>query len=543
MKKTETVATVDAATFGKAMSLLAKVAGKNADTSVTIKDSELTVMVYEPRLCGKALYRIPLDGEAERRGFEGKASDFARFSTLFRHGDVSLIVDDGALVATDGERSEVFGRLVDKVSNRDVVAAGRVVGWDATASASVDVRTLRGCLASCAASVSKEKQRPVLTKLHLKWRDGRFLMESSDRFRLSRAYRVADAGAKLECLVMPQLIKALPMGATVLFEGREYSDARISVDALPGLVLSVEWGVFPAMERCLIDEAEAKTSSVVSGKALAEAVAEVGKAHADAVAKVGKEPKKWFPVFLRFRDGGIDVADEAGVGERVVSADVTGEERVVAFNSAYLLDAIASAHAFGDGDAIVVYGLEWIKPWYFRLESDSPADGVERGVHSLVPMALGGGCWAKKAKKPKAKAAKPKAVKAVKAERAEKAKAVKKAEPKAVKKAVAEPEAITQEIAEVPPKPVATKVVGVSDGVKVREIVIPSGVACRDIPELAGRERLRHFRDSRGRKLAYVAGRGAGTLVAWREIYVRGADVDLEARVMAAAAERLAMAA
>lgn len=100
-----------------------------------------------------------------------------------------------------------------------------------------------------------------------------------------------------------------------------------------------------------------------------------------------------------------------------------------------------------------------------------------------------------------------------------------------------EPEPVTAEIPEMPPK---TTMFAVSYA------TLPDLMPVRDCPELYGLGRIRPFRTSKGRKVAYVASFNGKCVVAYRGRYARGSDKVLEKAVadyVAVARERWAKAA
>lgn len=90
---------------------------------------------------------------------------------------------------------------------------------------------------------------------------------------------------------------------------------------------------------------------------------------------------------------------------------------------------------------------------------------------------------------------------------------------------VCEPEPVTAEIPEIPPEPD-----GEARSSSVRVLTIPAMVPVRELEAFRGFRRPKHFRDAKGRKLAYVATDGVRVLVAYRATY-EGGDSDLEQRV------------
>lgn len=90
---------------------------------------------------------------------------------------------------------------------------------------------------------------------------------------------------------------------------------------------------------------------------------------------------------------------------------------------------------------------------------------------------------------------------------------------------VVEPEPVTAEIPEVPPQTEPHEVVATSSAVMVRKVVIPGGKSVRELADVFGgfRHKPRGFRDSKGRRVAYVAFDGTGGVIAYRDYYT---DVD-----------------
>ncbi|WP_223852145.1 hypothetical protein [Bifidobacterium myosotis] len=86
----------------------------------------------------------------------------------------------------------------------------------------------------------------------------------------------------------------------------------------------------------------------------------------------------------------------------------------------------------------------------------------------------------------------------------------------------AEPEPVTQEIPEIPAQTTVKAVSYAS---------LPDMLPARECPELQGLGRIRHFRTSEGRKVAYVASANGKCVVAYRERYKRGSDRTLEKAV------------
>lgn len=90
---------------------------------------------------------------------------------------------------------------------------------------------------------------------------------------------------------------------------------------------------------------------------------------------------------------------------------------------------------------------------------------------------------------------------------------------------VVEPEPVTAEIPEIPPQTEPHEVVATSSAVIVRKVVIPGGKSVKELADVFGgfKHKPRGFRDSMGRRVAYVAFDGTGGVIAYRDYYT---DVD-----------------
>lgn len=90
---------------------------------------------------------------------------------------------------------------------------------------------------------------------------------------------------------------------------------------------------------------------------------------------------------------------------------------------------------------------------------------------------------------------------------------------------VVEPEPVTAEIPEIPPQTEPHEVVTTSSAVIVRNVVIPGGKSVKELADVFGgfKHKPRGFRDSMGRRVAYVAFDGTGGVIAYRDYYT---DVD-----------------
>lgn len=95
---------------------------------------------------------------------------------------------------------------------------------------------------------------------------------------------------------------------------------------------------------------------------------------------------------------------------------------------------------------------------------------------------------------------------------------------------VVEPEPVTAKIPEVPPQTEPHEVVATSSAVIVRKVVIPGGKSVKELSDVFGgfKHKPRGFRDSTGRRVAYVAFDGTGGVIAYRDCYTQGVDARLE---------------
>lgn len=102
---------------------------------------------------------------------------------------------------------------------------------------------------------------------------------------------------------------------------------------------------------------------------------------------------------------------------------------------------------------------------------------------------------------------------------------------------VVEPEPVTAEIPEVPPQTEPHEVVRTSSAVMVRKMTIPGGKSVKELADVFGAyvHKPRGFRDSKGRRVAYVAFDGTGGVIAYRNYYT-----DVDARLEEQIADYLA---
>lgn len=107
------------------------------------------------------------------------------------------------------------------------------------------------------------------------------------------------------------------------------------------------------------------------------------------------------------------------------------------------------------------------------------------------------------------------------------------AEPGSAAVGTVEPEPVTAEIPEVPPRVESHEVVKTSDAIVVRRVVIPGGKSVKELSDVFGAypRRPRGFRDSKGRRVAYVAFDKRGGVVAFRDFYELGSDDAVESAI------------
>ena len=91
-----------------------------------------------------------------------------------------------------------------------------------------------------------------------------------------------------------------------------------------------------------------------------------------------------------------------------------------------------------------------------------------------------------------------------------------------------EPEAVTREIPEVPPATEPHEVVRTSTAVVVRKVTIPGGKSVRELADVFGMysHKPRGFRDSKGRRVAYVAFDRSSGVIAYRDYYTLDEKVE-----------------
>lgn len=97
---------------------------------------------------------------------------------------------------------------------------------------------------------------------------------------------------------------------------------------------------------------------------------------------------------------------------------------------------------------------------------------------------------------------------------------------------VVEPEPVTAEIPEIPPQTEPHEVVATSSAIIVRKVVIPGGKSVKELADVFDgfKHKPRGFRDSTGRRVAYVAFDGTGGVIAYRDYYT-DVDARLEERI------------
>lgn len=102
---------------------------------------------------------------------------------------------------------------------------------------------------------------------------------------------------------------------------------------------------------------------------------------------------------------------------------------------------------------------------------------------------------------------------------------------------VVEPEPVTAEIPEIPPQTEPHEVVATSSAIIVRKVTIPGGKSVKELADVFGgfKHKPRGFRDSTGRRVAYVAFDGTGGVIAYRDYYT-----DVDARLEEQIADYLA---
>lgn len=425
--------------------------------------------------------------------------------------------------------------------------------------------------------VSKEEQRPVLTAVDMDVVGGMLRLQSTDRFRMAVAcVRGAvierDGGKGFDCFARAKFLKLFAdktIGALRLEYRKDDYGGAVSVGCMIAgwnvFMSAVSDGEFPsgAIARCWTckgrDDNGYGHGFVCDVKQLKDVVAKL---------KTGR----YDPLCFSMAANGVAVTNKLGMSYQLPGVGCVGAssgETVTSFylNPTYVSELLARVAALGKSVEFLTstgYSGVWIGP---VVDVDNPFEttGLGGEGYLLMPM-CGAACdfecgevnpvgtfrpdapkvkpvfglvdapeWAfvdsitSKPKRSKSKRSKrepvkpetePEPVKPVEPE----------PEPAAVE--VVEPEPVTAEIPEIPPQTEPHEVVRTSSAIIVRKVTIPGGKSVKELADVFGAyvHKPRGFRDSKGRRVAYVAFDGTGGVIAYRDYYT-DVDTQLEAQI------------
>lgn len=422
--------------------------------------------------------------------------------------------------------------------------------------------------------VSKEENRPVLTTVHMDVRNGMLRFQSTDRFRMAvscvrNATIERDGGDGFSCFTPVKIMR--------LFADKTIGNVRVEcrddytglgfttffgceLDGWNVVVLKTMNGEFPKLGHLWRYDGKNTLGCgfVCDVKQLKDVVAKL---------KISKSNALTFSI----AKDGIAVANELGVSYQVTAIGCgTADPNAV---DGRVLTVVLNAHMLGElltrlaalGSSVEFLACNEVKPVWIGpvVDAERPFDvtglGGEgyllvpmraNGCHDDVPVQSVGGfkpCASKLdsvaglvdvpdfdfGMTDTAKPRKP-------VERVEPVQqpeqtsdAVANGEPSKIETVTAEvaapevvePDPVTAEIPEVPPRVESHEVVKTSDAIVVRKVVIPGGKSVKELSDVFGAyvHKPRGFRDSKGRRVAYVAFDGTGGVIAYRDYYT---DVD-----------------
>lgn len=482
-------------------------------------------------------------------------------------------------------------------------------------------------------TVSKEKTRPILTKVHVTVNAGGLMMQSTDHYRMSRAAMYDGAPDNDGVLIEPRELKMVAQAFKSLAAFNDeltvWAGSRLVVsNGVMSVSLESHDGAFPAtaISRILDTAAYEMDCEVDAGVLM------------DAIAKVSVSLEGYEPIRLCFSNSDIVVASgKIDMSVKAVS-DLRKTTKMIAFNPKYLMSLLKAAKPLSDGK-VLIRAKGSVKPVEVMPMRDGDADRTYRAL--VVPMRFRGENSAEKAKKsepvktepePKPETPEPdnvqpkpkpkpkpepvaptakfswqtKPAETVEPEPAETVEQSKQpmsdlgghtivefarefeaiytmlhdsdvspadygdavtafadgeypmnvleafndyredyvssdreaaAFMMALQSRAMQPEPVTAEIHEVPPRTEPHEVVATSSAVMVRKAVIPGGKSVKELSDVFGAyaHKPRGFRDSKGRRVAYVVFDGTGGVVAYRDCYT-----DVDARLEEQIADYLA---
>lgn len=372
-------------------------------------------------------------------------------------------------------------------------------------------------------TVSKEKTRPILAKVHITVNAGGLMIQSTDRYRMSRAAMYDGAPDNEGVLIEPRELKMVAQAFKSLAAFNDeltvWAGSRLVVsNGVMSVSLESHDGAFPAISRILNTAAYEMDCEVDAGALM------------DAIAKVSVSLGKYEPIRLCFSNSDIVVSSgKIDMSVKAVS-DLKKTTKTIAFNPKYLMSLLKAAKPVSDGK-VLIRAKDSVKPVEVMPMRDGSADRTYRAL--VVPMRFHGENSAEKAKKSEPVKSESESEPETESETAEPDNVQPKPEPEPVAPTAkfswqtkpaetVEPAPITQEIPEVPPK---------VDNKAVTYATMPDLMTAKECPALQGMGHIRYFRTSKGRKVAYVASANGKCVVAYRARYERGSDMVLETAV------------
>lgn len=411
--------------------------------------------------------------------------------------------------------------------------------------------------------VSKEEQRPVLTAVDMDVAGGMLRLQSTDRFRMAVAcVRGAvierDGGKGFDCFARATFLKLFAdktIGGLRLEYRKNDCGGAVSVGCMVAgwnvLMSATSVGEFPSIARCW-----ACKGCNGYGRGFVCDVKQLK----DAVVKLRTD--RYDPLCFSMAANGVAVSNRLGMSYQLPGVGCVGAssgEMVTSFylNPTYVAELLTRVAALGKSVEFLTstgYSGVWIGP---VVDVDDPFETTGWGGEGYLLMPMrGASCdfaggevnpvgtfrpdapkikpvfglvdapdWAfvdsitSKSKRSKREPIKPEPE-----------------QPEPVKPEP-EPEPVTAEIHEVPPRTEPHEVVATSSAVMVRKAVIPGGKSVRELSDVFGAyaHKPRGFRDSKGRRVAYVVFDGTGGVVAYRDCYT-----DVDARLEEQIADYLA---
>lgn len=430
--------------------------------------------------------------------------------------------------------------------------------------------------------VSKEEQPPVLTAVDMDVVAGMLRLQSTDHVRMAVAcVRGAvierDGGKGFDCCARARFLKLFADktigGLRLEYRKNDYGGA-VSVGCMIGgwnvFMSAVSDGEFPseAVARCWT----CKGCDNGYGRGFVCDVKQLK----DAVVKLKTD--RYEPLCFSMAANGVAVTNKLGMSYQLPGVGCVGassDETVTSFylNPTYVAELLTRVAALGKSVEFLTstgYSGVWIGP---VVDVDDPFETTGWGGEGylLMPMRVAPCYFAGGEVKPvgvfhpdapkikpvfglvdapdwvfvdsitsKSKRSKREPVKPEQPE-PEQPEPVKPVEPEPAEPESAavesEPEPVTAEIPEIPPRTEPHVVVATSSAIIVRKVVIPGGKSVKELADVFGAyaHKPRGFRDSKGRRVAYVVFDGTGGVIAYRDYYT-----DVDARLEEQIADYLA---